>query len=80
MNELELTAAPLKEPDNAKAVKLIRPRADAEQSNYKGEYAVDGKEKTGWAVFGEGDWHTTKTLTLDFAEPVGHPGTQLNPV
>ncbi|MCB1125033.1 MAG: PSD1 domain-containing protein [Verrucomicrobiae bacterium] len=54
-------------------VKLARASADFSQDNYPAWNAIDGKDDTGWAVSGAGDWHVTRTLTVDFADPVCLP-------
>lgn len=54
-------------------VKLARASADFSQDKFPAWNVIDGRDDTGWAVSGPGDWHVTRTLTVDFPEPVSLP-------
>ena len=74
LSEITVSNAPSSAPDQRQPVKLQRAWADVWQDNYQARKAIDGKDDTGWAVHGEGDWHAARTLTVAFDGPVGAPG------
>ncbi|HAV65254.1 MAG TPA: hypothetical protein DCY13_23140 [Verrucomicrobiales bacterium] len=74
LSEIEVSAAPLGDPDSAQPVKLAKARADAAQKDFPAWNAIDGKEDTGWAIDTGGDWHVSRTLTINFENPVSHEG------
>ena len=72
LNELTVTVAPSGDPSAAKPVKLIRPRADFNQSGWTIEMALDGNPGTAWGVYPEvGKSHLA---VVEFAEPVALEG------
>jgi tetratricopeptide (TPR) repeat protein len=69
LNELTLQAAPSRSPDKARSITLRNAAADFSQVEWHVRGAVDGIDKTGWAVSPE----TTKphTAVFELAEAVG---------
>ncbi|MBX7103071.1 MAG: DUF1549 domain-containing protein [Gemmataceae bacterium] len=79
LSQIEIFAAPLDKPGEAKKVELRHGLADFSQQTFSPNKAIDGNTATrneGWAIspqFGEDHWVTYETAT-----PVGHPaGTVL---
>jgi hypothetical protein len=54
-------------------LKLARAEADFSQENFPVSHAIDGREKTGWAIHGPGDWNVDRTavFTLEKSELIG---------
>jgi mono/diheme cytochrome c family protein len=50
LSDFRVTAAPLRDPGKAVAVKLINPRATFEQKGFPVRAAIDGDKKTAWAI------------------------------
>jgi hypothetical protein len=69
VTEIALSVAPKDKPDEAKPVKLIRAEADFSQDGFPPENTFDGKQNTGWAIHGPGEWNVNRTLTLHFDKP-----------
>jgi mono/diheme cytochrome c family protein len=51
-------------------VKLAAATADFAQDQFPPANVLDGKQKTGWAIHGVGQWNVPRTLTITFAEPL----------
>jgi hypothetical protein len=74
VTEVSVSVAPKDSPDQAKPVKLARAEADFAQDGLPPEHVLDGKQKTGWAIHGPGDWNVNRTLTLHFDQPLAIKG------
>ncbi len=74
VTEVSVSAAPKDSPDQAKPVKLARAEADFAQDGLPPEHVLDGKQKTGWAIHGPGEWNVNRTLTLHFDQPLAIKG------
>ena len=77
LSELQVQAAPVKNPKQKKPVALQNAKADFEQKNFNVKFAIDGRpdNNKGWGVspsFGVTHWATFETK-----QPVGHDGGTL---
>ena len=46
--------------------------ADFAQNCFPAEHAIDGRERTGWAIQGEGNWNVNRAATFTFTKPVAN--------
>jgi hypothetical protein len=69
LNEFQLTAAPSSDPNNGRPVQFMSARADYSQKGYDIAGAIDGVEKTGWAV-GQ-MFHQPHAAVFVLGEPLG---------
>lgn len=70
VSELQLEAASRANPTDVRQVRLASAEADAAQKDYPAAHAIDGDEKTGWAVDTGGDWHTNRALRVVLDPPL----------
>lgn len=79
LSEITVTAAPLGSAASEGEVKIASATADFEQSGFPIRNAFDGKEDTGWAIAGEGQWNINRRATFRFENPVEFPeGTRFH--
>ena len=74
VTELAISIAPKDKPGEGKAVKLVRGEADFAQDGFPPENMFDGKQNTGWAIHGPGEWNLNRAATVHFDEPVAIAG------
>jgi len=74
VTEIAISLAPKDKPDEAKPVKLARAEADFSQEGFPPENMFDGKQNTGWAIHGPGDWNVNRAATLHFDQPIAIAG------
>ena len=77
VTEVAVTVAPKDKSDQAKPVKLVRAEADFAQDTFPPEHMFDGKQNTGWAIHGPGEWNVNRAATLHFDKPVEIAGPAL---
>src|SRR5262245_52825978 len=70
VTETAVSLAPKDKPNEAKPVKLVRAEADFAQDGFPPENMFDGKQNTGWAIHGPGEWNVNRTATVYFDQPV----------
>jgi hypothetical protein len=68
LTELQLTTATNDAPPQE--VKLAAASADFEQQGFPAADALDGNDRTGWAIHGPGKWNQNRKATFTFAAPV----------
>jgi hypothetical protein len=70
VTEISVSAAPADKPDQPQSVKLAKAEADFTQDGFAPEQCFDGKQNTGWAIHGPGEWNVNRTATFHFEKPV----------
>ncbi|MFN8857811.1 MAG: PSD1 and planctomycete cytochrome C domain-containing protein [Planctomycetaceae bacterium] len=71
LTDLKVTIAPADDPTRTQPVNLVDPRATFEQSGLPIAAAIDGDERSGWAV--DPQFGKDHAAGFRFAEPVGFP-------
>lgn len=76
ITELSIAAAPLASEAEPQPVAIERAEADFSQEKFPIAYAVDGDDKTGWAIRAAADKpsNVNRTAKFHFKEPVGFEG------
>ncbi len=69
VTEVTISVAAKDKPDDKQTIKLARAAADFAQDGFPPENVFDGKQNTGWAIHGPGEWNIDRTLTMYFDEP-----------
>ncbi|MCI0360331.1 MAG: PSD1 and planctomycete cytochrome C domain-containing protein [Planctomycetaceae bacterium] len=74
VTEIAISVAPKDKPAETQPVKLVRAEADFAQDTFPPENMFDGKQDTGWAIHGPGEWNVNRAATLHFDQPVAIDG------
>jgi hypothetical protein len=74
LSELSITAGPSSIPNAAKNIKLISPQADYSQARWEVGKAIDGNQKTGWAIAGQ--FHKPHWASFIAAKPIATSADQ----
>jgi hypothetical protein len=70
LTEINVTAAPKDAIENGQPVKLMHAEDDFHQEGFPAANAIDGNQKTGWAIQGPGHWNVNRSATFTFEKPV----------
>jgi hypothetical protein len=71
LTDLKVSIAPLDDPAKSQAVSLVDPRATFEQSGLPIAAAIDGDDRSGWAI--DPQFGKDHAAAFRFAQPIGFP-------
>jgi len=73
LTEVSATIASVDAPAKPQSVRFRRAEADAQQNGFPASAVLDGKDNTGWAISGDGNWNVNHTLILTLDKPLSLP-------
>ena len=71
LTDVQVSIAPLDDPTKSQVVRLLDPRATFEQAGLPIAAAIDGDERSGWAI--DPQFGKDHAAAFRFAEPIGFP-------
>ena len=72
LSEIEITAAPLDQPEQVQPAKIASVTADHSQKDYEVEKSIDGQVETGWGIEAGEKTHQNRTAIFRLEQPVSH--------